>query len=163
MRNLNRFGLSIYIYLSEQEPSISLFILAWSDRELAMRDRKFNESGKFNRIARKPASYEFLRWDRKEILNLRRLSIRSVRERYGAACAVKSRDFPSRLTNYGNAMRHVSLITRESVSCSTRPPTMPAAGIMNLNLSLNITSTHALLADGISTESNDSARMRNDA
>lgn len=63
---------------------------------------------------------------------------------------------PGRRANYGNAPRHVSLITREfvsSVSCSTCPPTMPAAGIMNLNLSLNI--THTLLADGISAESGD--------
>lgn len=86
----------------------------------------------------------------KRFSNCDALSISFARERYYGA-AVKSRVFLSRLANYGNAMWHVSLITRESVSCSTRPPTMPAAGIMNLNLSLNITSTHVLLADGIST------------
>lgn len=158
-----RLELAWIICLHENHLFCDLY--AWSDRDLTMRDRKFNGN---RGMAANRASYEFLRRARKAIFNLQRVidlpcaagTIRTCQrtaERNKIA-RLPITLVPGRRANYGNAPRHVSLITREfvsSVSCSTCPPTMPAAGIMNLNLSLNITSTHALLADGISAESGD--------
>lgn len=141
-----------------------LYSSAVVGRDLTMRDRKFNGSREMAADRRVMNFYDRLG---KRFSICSALSICAMcgngtdcrhRGAYNKTARLPIALVPGRRANYGNAPRHVSLITREfvsSVSCSTCPPTMPTAGIMNLNLSLNITSTHALLADGISTESGD--------